>query len=1279
MPNWKKLIVSGSDAALNSLNVSSSITGSTLQLGNLGAENEILIVGNNNEITSSGILTLDPSSKYVGINQTNPEVTLHMTGEGEQSSQIRIEQYNNTADAPDIRTRKARGTEAVPLAPNAGDYLFRQNIERYNGSSFETMHSQQFDLDDLDATKGVYQLQTNTGGGLVTRYAINSDGNHEFTGTITGSALQLSSIVNAGTDTDKFLVLDGNGNVDFRTGAEVRSDIGAGTGDGTVTGTGANNQVTTWNGPTSLDGSSNFTYDGTTLDLTYTGTGDLLRLTSTDAGASSAPDLTFCRNSASPADNDTLGTAQFWGKSTAANKLYAAIYGRIACATSGQTKGNLSFKQECDNVFIDTANFSPYGLYVLPPSFNSMTTPGIGLTVTGGVSGSTTLQIGSGHSNTGTLSSIAGGTLNTASGACSFIGGGNKNQICLDTTYSFIGGGCCNRMDSEAAYNVIVGGENNFINSYCYNSLLGGKNNTFGGEGFHVLVGGQQNCVGDGGDTHASLVGGQCNCAYSQHSFIGGGFKNSISELNQGSVIVGGNCNILDGDVSSNFIGGGASNRVCGEGSNCNFIGGGSCNYITATLSTIVGGTRNTGSGACGFIGGGCLNNICSGETFTVIGGGRQNLVDGDYASIVGGRSNTVDGDYASIVGGCLSTVSGYYSLIVGGSSNTITSLAYYSSIVGGTFNTASGACGFIGGGCLNNICSGETFAAIVGGRQNLVDGDYSSIVGGTLNTASAGCSFIGGGTNNLVDAGGGLSSIVGGKNNCIRQTYSFIGSGFCNDALGIYGFIGTGFCNKICNGKCYNVITGGSTNSINSHCSSIVGGAFNTTSGNYSFIGGGSNNTVSGVQSTIGGGVNNTLDGSFSGILGGRENTITHDDSFAIGAFLTSSKDSYAYMNNICLLVNSGEYSLYRSGSNADISLLQGFKPTTSGSAVVYKNNADNLEGIASYHLANSTVLWEQGYSTGSQGIFTIDVRNNNEPVPTGTTLFKIKSGYTGNKFSITQDGGGSCATPGIGNVDVGPSFNFGNNSYSNGSNALAIGAATTAWGDSSFATGILTLAEGQGSAAFNLLNEAIGGNSVAFGNKTKACGQFSATFGQDSIAGGINSLVIGEKSIASGSRSFASGFCTKACNNNAVSFGFNTQALGPNSFAGGYQSTASNASFSSFAFGECTKATGINSVAFGKNTLASGNNSITLNANSIASSTNSTAIAGGESKAEQTFAHVGISCAYRAVSFQNTVAAGQCSFSVGDNNRAEAAQSVVFGKNNCTRGRSRTHSGNK
>ena len=48
------------------------------------------------------------------------------------------------------------------------------------------------------------------------------------------TSLKASSVVNAGGDTDKFLVLDSSGNVDFRTGTEVRSDIGAGAGSGDI-------------------------------------------------------------------------------------------------------------------------------------------------------------------------------------------------------------------------------------------------------------------------------------------------------------------------------------------------------------------------------------------------------------------------------------------------------------------------------------------------------------------------------------------------------------------------------------------------------------------------------------------------------------------------------------------------------------------------------------------------------------------------------------------------------------------------------------------------------------------------------------------------------------------------------------------------------------------------------------------------------------------------------------------------------------------------------------
>ena len=56
---------------------------------------------------------------------------------------------------------------------------------------------------------------------------ITSGSDAALNGVSVDGTLVLNSVVNAATDTDKFLVLDSSGNVDFRTGANVLSDIGA--------------------------------------------------------------------------------------------------------------------------------------------------------------------------------------------------------------------------------------------------------------------------------------------------------------------------------------------------------------------------------------------------------------------------------------------------------------------------------------------------------------------------------------------------------------------------------------------------------------------------------------------------------------------------------------------------------------------------------------------------------------------------------------------------------------------------------------------------------------------------------------------------------------------------------------------------------------------------------------------------------------------------------------------------------------------------------------------
>jgi hypothetical protein len=121
-----------------------------------------------------------------------------------------------------------RFSDQNPINQTGGITFFHSDTASYGSGAAFTFTTNQTTLSVLADGKllfkeGLYiKPSTGTGGGT---QLITSAG-----------AYKIPSIVNAGTDTDKFLVLDSSGNVDFRTGAEVRSDIGAGTGSGTVTG-----------------------------------------------------------------------------------------------------------------------------------------------------------------------------------------------------------------------------------------------------------------------------------------------------------------------------------------------------------------------------------------------------------------------------------------------------------------------------------------------------------------------------------------------------------------------------------------------------------------------------------------------------------------------------------------------------------------------------------------------------------------------------------------------------------------------------------------------------------------------------------------------------------------------------------------------------------------------------------------------------------------------------------------------------------------------------------
>jgi hypothetical protein len=189
------------------------------------------------------------------------------------------------------------------------------------------------------------------------------------------------------------------------------------------------------------------------------------------------------------------------------------------------------------------------------------------------------------------------------------------------------------------------------------------------------------------------------------------------------------------------FIGNGVCNVICNSISNCYTIGtvivGGIGNNTTggtwnlATCSFTVDPTQ-TSTSAYSFIGGGFQNRISNGASFSNIGGGNKNLVDGGYSSIFGGILNTISGSYSGILSGkCNKICAGSSGFIGSGCCNTMSNVYSFSAIVSGCCNTSSGQYGYIGGGLKNSIGVNSYVSVIVGGQCNCATEQYNAISGG--------------------------------------------------------------------------------------------------------------------------------------------------------------------------------------------------------------------------------------------------------------------------------------------------------------------------------------------------------------------------------------------------------------------------------------------------------------------------------------------------------------------------------------------------------------------
>ena len=140
---------------------------------------------------------------------------------------------------------------------------------------------------------------------------------------------------------------------------------------------------------------------------------------------------------------------------------------------------------------------------------------------------------------------------------------------------------------------------------------------------------------------------------------------------------------------------------------------------------------------------------------------GEANVATAQGSSVIGGRSNTASGFGSTIVGGFTNTLSGA-GVIAGGTLNNVTGTVTYSLIGGGSSNTINGAdkatigtglsnqieganSGFsvIGGGLTNSInlsSSHGTYegAIVCGGQRNVVTGDGAVVLAGYFTTVTS-------------------------------------------------------------------------------------------------------------------------------------------------------------------------------------------------------------------------------------------------------------------------------------------------------------------------------------------------------------------------------------------------------------------------------------------------------------------------------------------------------------------------------------------------------------
>jgi len=303
-------------------------------------------------------------------------------------------------------------------------------------------------------------------------------------------------------------------------------------------------------------------------------------------------------------------------------------------------------------------------------------------------------------------------------GAPNVIGGAVVNFVASGMVGATIGGGGCTNFQGFGSFTnsvngnfaTVGGGANNQAN-YDYSTVGGGQQNT--ANNYNSTVGGGAGNTASGGLNGGATVGGGINNqATADYSTVGGGENNTASGF--GSFIGSGYGNSTQPDTDHSFIGGGDRNSIQANAL-YSVLGGGYFNTNSAKLSVLGGGKNNSiqPNADHSFLGGGYGNSIQPNALYSFLGGGYGNSIQPNVSDSVlgGGDSNSIQ-------------TNANHSVLGGGGYNTIQPNAQYSVIGGGYFNTAGGECSTVPGGT-NNTAGG--FASFAAGQnaQALSDGTF--------------------------------------------------------------------------------------------------------------------------------------------------------------------------------------------------------------------------------------------------------------------------------------------------------------------------------------------------------------------------------------------------------------------------------------------------------------------------------------------------------------------------------------------------------------------------